>query len=129
MARLGARLARRAGPGLWLLSGPLGSGKTTLARGALRALGVRGRIASPTFTLVRLYRAHGRWRRVVHVDAYRVRRAAEYRALDLENALGAPKTLTIIEWPERLHRRWPRAKRRLRFRHSGRGRRVLVRGA
>lgn len=126
-SRLGARLAVQRGPVIWLLSGPVGAGKTTLVRGALRALGIRGRVASPTFTLVHHYRSRRLWRRVVHVDAYRVKSRHEFAALDITAAIEDEKTLVLIEWPERLGRRWPAGCLRLRFRHLHGGREVRLR--
>jgi tRNA threonylcarbamoyladenosine biosynthesis protein TsaE len=81
------------------LSGELGSGKTPLARGLLRAQGVDGTIRSPTFTLVEPYRtARGA---VDHLDLYRI--AADTRELEAigYRELRAEPGLVIVEWPER----------------------------
>src|SRR5207248_11223859 len=104
---LGGRLARArpaAGESLAVLylSGELGAGKTTFARGFLRALGVTEEVRSPTYTLIELYPAGALT--AVHVDLYRVRDAAELEALGLrEWARGGH--LWLIEWPERSEER------------------------
>ena len=81
------------------LSGELGSGKTTLTRGLLRALGVTGTIRSPTFTLVEPYEtARGS---VHHLDLYRLGSSTrELEALGYRDIRALPG-LVIVEWPER----------------------------
>lgn len=125
-ARLAKKFSRAGLPNLWLLSGPLGAGKTTFVRGLLRALGVTTAVTSPTFTLVRSYRPKRVWGHVFHVDAYRVRDQKEIDALGLFEALDDPNTLVIVEWPERLRLRWPKPTLRFRFQHSGKGRIVRI---
>ena len=96
---LGARLARllRAGD-LVLLSGALGAGKTTLAQGIGSAMGVRGRISSPTFVIARVHPAPGERPDLIHVDAYRVSSLEEVDALDLESSM--EESVTLVEWGE-----------------------------
>jgi len=102
--RLGAAVAKALAAGeavcLW---GPLGAGKSTLARGLIRALTTpREDAPSPTFTLVQFYDADPR---LAHFDLYRLTRAAEAYEIGLDEALdhGA----AIIEWPERLEGHLP----------------------
>lgn len=110
LRRLAAQLVRPADRRIWLLSGPLGAGKTTFVRGALRGLGVRGRVTSPTFTLVKHYRLRGKRAWAVHIDAYRITSAAEVAALELPDVLAQPGGLVLVEWPENLPGiRWPAA--------------------
>lgn len=95
MERFGARLASllRAGD-VVALTGPLGAGKTTLARGLGAALGVRGPVTSPTFVIARTHPSLRGGPALIHVDAYRLGSALELDDLDLD--LGA--SVTLIEW-------------------------------
>src|SRR5256885_13873388 len=107
----GARLARSRPPkdaalAVLYLTGELGAGKTTFARGFLRALGVVGAVPSPTYTLLELYPAGALT--VVHVDLYRVRDAAELESLGLREWARSGH-VWLIEWPERGGRRLPPA--------------------
>src|SRR5918997_6474594 len=92
----GAELARRLRPGdLVLVSGELGSGKTTFVRGACRALGVEGPITSPTFTIGQVYDGSPE---IAHLDLYRLGSlAAEDPAL-LEDYV-TPDRVVFVEWP------------------------------
>ena len=108
---LGRRLAGvlRAGD-VVALSGPLGSGKTTLARGCLAGLGYAGDVASPTFTVVQSYGVQDTRMPVLHVDLYRLQGADEAVELGLDDALSDHALL--VEWPERLgDALWPHALR------------------
>ena len=102
---LGAAIARALLPGdAVCLYGPLGAGKSTLARGLIRALTLPDEeVPSPTFTLVQLYEGHHF--SISHFDLYRLQRASEVEELGLDEALedGA----ALIEWPERLEGRLP----------------------
>jgi tRNA threonylcarbamoyladenosine biosynthesis protein TsaE len=124
---LGARLAARLGPGdVVLVEGEVGAGKTTLVRGAVRALGHRGRVTSPTFTLASRYE-DGRVP-VSHLDLYRLRDAGADREdlILLEDEL-APDRVVFVEWPEALSPeelgRAPAA--RVVLRHGGADRREI----
>jgi len=107
---LGAALAARLRPGdVVALSGALGAGKTTLARGILRGLGHAGEVASPTFAIVIPYEAPDTRLPAWHVDLYRIERAGEADELGLDEARDGG--VLLIEWPERLPALWPEALR------------------
>ena len=80
------------------LTGELGAGKTTFARGFLRALGVGGAVRSPTYTLLELHELEGVT--ALHIDLYRLHDAAELDSLGLRE-WARPQSLWLIEWPER----------------------------
>lgn len=80
------------------LEGDLGAGKTTLARGFLRRLGVEGAIRSPTYTLMEPYRAGDV--EVLHMDLYRLNDPAELHNLGLSD-FPPDRTLWLVEWPQR----------------------------
>jgi tRNA threonylcarbamoyladenosine biosynthesis protein TsaE len=93
---VGAELAARLGAGdVVLVAGDLGSGKTTLIRGACRALGVSEPITSPTFTLGARYR--GRLR-ISHLDLYRLEDVEEEVPGLLDDYL-TPDAVVFVEWP------------------------------
>ena len=98
-AGLGARIAPLLAPGdAVLLYGPLGMGKSTLARGLIRALTRPDEdVPSPTFTLVQFYESEPP---VAHFDLYRLSRAEEAAEIGLDEAID--DGCVVIEWPERL---------------------------
>ncbi len=99
--RLGIRLARDLQvPGVLLLRGMLGTGKTTLARGVAEGLGLSDTslVSSPSFSLINIYA--GRCP-IYHVDLYRISGERDIRTIGIEDFLGR-EGVTIVEWSERL---------------------------
>ena len=106
---LGSRLAAlvRAGDVI-ALSGPLGAGKTSIARGLLAALGLEGEAPSPSFAIVQPYAPPEVRLPVLHVDLYRIDHPDEAEELGLDDARF--DSLLVEEWPERLGANgWPDA--------------------
>jgi tRNA threonylcarbamoyladenosine biosynthesis protein TsaE len=104
-------------PLLILLSGELGSGKTTLTKGIVAGLHAaqEDEVTSPTFTLVHEY---GTGKRVFHGDLYRIESFHDFETLGLEDAFAQPGVV-ILEWSEKfpLKTSWPQL--RLRLEHMG----------
>jgi tRNA threonylcarbamoyladenosine biosynthesis protein TsaE len=113
---VGERLASGLGPGdVVLVSGELGAGKTTLIRGACRALGVTDPVTSPTFTIGHVY--SGRLP-VSHLDLYRLADLGQEDPALLDDYL-APEAVALIEWPGAAEPRLERITRRVEIRHAG----------
>jgi tRNA threonylcarbamoyladenosine biosynthesis protein TsaE len=95
---------------VWLI-GDLGAGKTTFVQNMAREMEVAEDVQSPTYVLMKSYVLPNnriqngdkrRYNKLVHIDAYRLNDAAEFTALKPEEFLNDPKTLVLIEWPERV---------------------------
>jgi len=121
---LGAALAGPAKRGhVIALSGPLGAGKTTLARGFIQKLaGKDEEVVSPTFTLVQVYETQPF--PIWHFDLYRLDKPGDTLELGLEEALA--DAITVIEWPERLGQFLPAARLDVTLTMSGSGRRAVL---
>jgi tRNA threonylcarbamoyladenosine biosynthesis protein TsaE len=122
---LGAALAQSLEPGLSIhLRGELGAGKTTLVRGILRALGHRGPVKSPTYTLVELYEVS----RLVlhHFDFYRFHEPREWSDAGFRESFNG-RNVSLIEWPEKAGGLLPPADVEIVLESSGEGRNVSLR--
>ena len=96
---VGRTIGEAASPGdIYLLTGPLGAGKTCLTQGIARGLGAPGYARSPTFVLVTRYQ--GRLT-IHHADLYRIDHAAEAWDLGLEDIMAAGEEVLIVEWADR----------------------------
>jgi len=105
------------------LSGELGAGKTTLVAGLLEALGHAGPVRSPTYALIEPYRLADR--DVHHCDLYRLRDPEELEDLGLRDLL-TPRSVLLVEWPERAGDRLRPPDLSLRLDYTAAGRRVEV---
>jgi tRNA threonylcarbamoyladenosine biosynthesis protein TsaE len=123
-AAVGARLAAELGPGdVVLVDGELGAGKTTLVRGACRALGVEGPVTSPTFALANRYRgADGLI--VSHLDLYRLGGLDAEDPDLLDDYLG-PDRLAFVEWARDERGAFGRVAMRVTLHHLGGDRRRI----
>jgi tRNA threonylcarbamoyladenosine biosynthesis protein TsaE len=119
----GAELASRLGPGdVVLVSGELGSGKTTFVRGAARALGVEGPVTSPTFTIGHVLPGSPE---VAHLDLYRLGSLAGEDPALLADYL-TPERVGFVEWPAVAEPRLERVVARVLLEHAGGDRRRIT---
>jgi tRNA threonylcarbamoyladenosine biosynthesis protein TsaE len=120
---LGAELASRLAPGdVVLVSGELGSGKTTFVRGACRALGVEGPVTSPTFTIGQVL---GESPEIAHLDLYRLGSLAGEDPALLDDYL-TPERVAFVEWPAVAEPALGRVAARVLLEHAGGDRRRVT---
>jgi tRNA threonylcarbamoyladenosine biosynthesis protein TsaE len=120
---VGAGLAERLGPGdVVVVSGEVGAGKTTLIRGAARALGVAGPVTSPTFTIGQRY-SGGRLP-ISHLDLYRLENLEGEDPALLDDYLGGDG-VAFVEWPAAGAERLGRPALEVRLEHAGEERRTI----
>jgi len=98
------KLAKQLAGGQTLgLIGNLGAGKTVFAKGLAAGLGVKKPVTSPTFVLMRVYPVKSPTiKRLVHVDAYRVKSARDLIAIGAADYFNCPDTITVIEWADKI---------------------------
>jgi len=93
-----------AGATLVTLSGDLGAGKTAFTKAVAAHLGVSGVVTSPTFVLEKIYALpeEGGFKRLVHIDAYRLESGADLAPLGFDEIMKDPGALVFLEWPEKV---------------------------
>jgi len=91
------------------LKGELGSGKTTFVQGVAKGLGVRERVLSPTFVILKFYKLQTKnYKLLYHIDCYRIKNKRDLLALGWDKIVSDPKNLVLIEWPERIQKILPK---------------------
>ena len=100
--RLGARLGRYLnGSEVVAMEGGLGAGKTVFAQGVGMGWGATSRLVSPTYVLIRPHKRHQDALMLYHIDLYRLNSYAEVDMLGLDEILGDPGAVCLVEWPDR----------------------------
>ncbi|MYA12422.1 MAG: tRNA (adenosine(37)-N6)-threonylcarbamoyltransferase complex ATPase subunit type 1 TsaE [Gemmatimonadetes bacterium] len=107
------------------LSGPLGAGKSVLARAVAEGAGVSGYMPSPTFNLVFRYEIGadeaGGHRAVIHADLYRLHSPEELAGIGWDEVAGDEEAIVLVEWPERARGHLPGDRWEVRLRYAGEG--------
>ncbi len=108
------------------LSGDLGAGKTTFVQGVASVLGVEEPVTSPTFVIMKIYDLINQpFKRLVHMDAYRLKGKEHLRVLGWEALCADPENLICIEWPEKIEGAIPADAIPVTLRYSGEGRDIF----
>lgn len=99
---------------VFLLNGDLGAGKTSFLQGLGAGLGVKTKINSPTFNILKLYKTkksedNTRLLNFCHIDAYRLNSGQDLENIGLSDYLNDKKTVTAIEWADRVKSIWPKS--------------------
>lgn len=106
------------------LSGELGSGKTTFVQGFAKALGIKERIISPTFVILKKFKIKD-LKFLTHIDAYRIKNSKEILDLGWKNMLVSPENIILVEWPEKIKKIFPKQYFWLNFSHKGKSKRSI----
>lgn len=103
------------------LKGNLGAGKTTFVQGFLRGLGVKSKITSPTFVLIKTYNPKPiTYNLAYHIDCYRIKNHKEILDLGFKEIISNPQNIVLIEWPERISKILPRKRINIFLEHGKR---------
>lgn len=97
--QLAKKFAKKLSSRILLLEGDLGSGKTTFVQGFARGLGVKEKVLSPTFVLIRQYQIPNNSSVLYHIDLYRIEK---FKELGLKEILSNKNNVVLIEWAEKL---------------------------
>lgn len=100
--KIAAELAKEVTGGIIALSGELGAGKTILVQGFAKGLGIKDRIISPTFVLMRQHRIPQSPKTLYHIDLYRLEHESDIKKLGLEEIWSNPENFVLIEWGEKI---------------------------
>lgn len=108
------------------LKGELGSGKTTFLQGFARGLGIKNRILSPTFVLMKKYKIPNTKKQFYHIDCYRIKRAQDLSALDLKKLFLNSQNIVAIEWADRIEKILPNDATILNFESRDKNKREIL---
>jgi len=115
-----AKLAPKNTATIVALVGDLGAGKTTFVQALGKELGVTETMQSPTYVLMKKYQTtNSKFQTLIHIDAYRLENPEEFTALRPEQFLQDPKTLVVVEWPEKVAGALPPADMTINFSSDG----------
>ncbi len=108
------------------LIGNLGAGKTTFTQALAKALGVKRTVTSPTFVLMKVYKAkQGEIKNICHIDAYRVNTEKDLEAIGALEYFSRSDTVTIVEWADKTKNILPKKIRFVKIKQEGENKRLI----
>ena len=118
---------QRRGATVIALVGELGSGKTTFAQGFAKGLGIKARILSPTFILLKEFAIqHSFFRVFYHIDCYRLKDEKDLEVVGIREIMLNPENIVAIEWPEKIKKIMPKNATLIKFKHSEENKREIL---
>lgn len=124
--KIGEKLAKNLPDRIFALIGELGAGKTTFVKGFAKGLGIKKRILSPSFVLMRQYKITPRRSDLYHIDLYRLEIPIDIKTLGLEEIWNNPYNLVIIEWAEKIKKLLPKKRTEIKFEYAGKDKRKIT---
>jgi len=102
------------------LTGELGAGKTTFIKSFMRELGIRNKITSPTFIILRRFKLPkgGNYKNIFHIDAYRLSKEKELSEIGIDKEMKNPENIILIEWADRIEKVLPKGTIWLKFKYG-----------
>jgi tRNA threonylcarbamoyladenosine biosynthesis protein TsaE len=109
------------------LEGDLGGGKTTFLKGFARGLGIKEKILSPTFILIRKFQiSNSKFQNFYHIDCYRIEKPREFLNLGFKKIIKNPKNIVAIEWANRIHQIIPKKVLQIKFKILNKNQRQIT---
>lgn len=102
------KLAKKSKSRIFALTGDLGAGKTTFVQGFAKGLGIKEKIISPTFVLIRVHQIPNTVNILYHIDLYRLDNLTDLKHLGLEEILSDQNNIVLIEWAEKIEKFLPK---------------------
>lgn len=111
------------------LFGDLGAGKTTFIQGFAKGLGIKQKIISPTFVIMKSYklqsRVLGTSHKLIHIDAYRLENPKELIELNWNELINSPHNIILVEWANKIKKILPKNSAKISFKHCGKNKREI----
>lgn len=98
---IAAKLVKNIKGGVFALTGDLGSGKTTFTQGFAKSLGIKDKIISPTFVVIRQHKIPKRKDFLYHIDLYRLEEKEDLKNIGLDEMMKNPNNIILIEWADK----------------------------